>query len=227
MASGRVVPNPALLEQYKCIVQYGRSPYRNPLFRSGLLRALLQQRPWYECLADMLQQRPWPFFIRCQKTPVGIPWFSADAANKFQELPQRHQGDAYMAEHATSGPPPTPPLELLIFRLIQTYVNRKTEEKCGLNREDFKDRKIKDEKSGKERVDVPSEYRDAREKVASDAFLAMRSRREQDFVDFFTATVCSVGQFLKDDEYQLVANSLLHRPEDVKTLTLLALSANS
>ena len=53
------------------------------------------------------------------------------------------------------------------------------------------------------------------------------SRREQDFVDHFTATFCYVKQFLPEDDFRVVAEALLTKPEDVKTLTLLALSANS
>ena len=76
-------------------------------------------------------------------------------------------------------------------------------------------------------MDVPSEYREAREKIVSDVFLAMRSRREQDFVDYFTATICSVGYYLSPEDFQLVADKLLRSPEDLKTMTMLALSANS
>ena len=93
-------------------------------------------------------------------------------------------------------------LEILVYKLIQNYVNRKTEDRCGIAWDSLK--KVKDE-SGRERTDVPEEYREAREKVASDIFLAMRSRREQDFVDYFTATICSVRQFLSTDEYCSVA----------------------
>ncbi len=74
---------------------------------------------------------------------------------------------------------------------------------------------------------MPEAYREAREKVASGTFLEMRSRREQAFVDHFTATFCSVKQFLPEKEFRIVAEALLTEPENVKTLTLLALSANS
>ena len=119
------------------------------------------------------------------------------------------------------------PLELLVYRLVQNYVNRKTEDKTGKTWDDIKATKVTDPKSGKERVDVPQDYRDVRAKIASDAFLALRSRREQDFVDYFTISLCSVRQFLREDEFQIVANALLHNCDEVKTLTLLALSANS
>lgn len=126
----------------------------------------------------------------------------------------------------TSTSRPITPLPLLIHRLVQNYVSRKTEERSGVKWETFKDKKIKDDK-GVERIDVPEGYRDARQKVASSLFLEMRSRREQDFVNHFTATLCSVKQSLSKDEFQEVARALLQEHDNVKTLTLLALSANS
>lgn len=235
MAAGRVAPRPGLLERYLAIV--GRPgedpPFRNPLFRRGLMLHLLNDQEWHEPMAPMLMDRPWPFFIRSEKSPKGLPWFWQDAAKKFEDLANQHAADRKgyqeMAQDAPeqAGPAPQTPLPLLIHRLVQNYVLRKTEDKSGLKWEDFKDKKIKDEKTGRERIAVPEIYREAKEKVASGKFLEMRSRREQAFVDHFTATFCSVKQFLPEDDFRVVAEALLHDPETVKTLTLLALSANS
>ena len=118
------------------------------------------------------------------------------------------------------------PLELLIYRLVRTYIIRKTEERSGIKWSDFKD-KTKPDDGGKARVDVPKEYREAKEHIAQDLFLALRSRREVDFTDYFASRVCSVGQFLPEANYQTVARALLEKPDEVKTLALLAVSANS
>jgi CRISPR-associated protein Cmx8 len=228
MAAGRVAPRPGLVDRYQAIVgTRGRpSPYRNPLFRSALLLALLHDRDWYECMAPLLAERPWPFFVRGEKAPRGLPWFAADATAKLQaeeEIFQKErQAISDNANQAARVSPPRAPLPLLIHRLIRNYVLRKTEEKSGI-----KWKAIKDNRDADGRRMIPQAFRDAREKVASDTFLAMRSRREQDFVDYFTASICSVGQFLPEAEYQTVADALLRCPEDVKTLSLLALSANS
>jgi CRISPR-associated protein Cmx8 len=233
LASGRVAPRPALLDAYLAISSAEAPIYRNPLFRSGLLRSLLRDRPWYEGLAPLLSERPWPFFVRSVDTPRTMPWFASDAAKMFQALLDNFQHEVEehtaMAKQAPeeAGPVPQAALDLLIFRLVRNYVQRRAEEKSGLTWDSFKDRKIKDERTGKERIDVPQEYLDAREKVASSTFLAMRSRREQDFVDHFTATFCSLRQFLPEEDFSVVAEALLHRSDDVKALTLLALSANS
>lgn len=232
MAGGRIAPNPRLLLEYRAIVGVAGTPppYRNPLFRRGLMLGLLNDRAWYETMGPILVERPWPFFIRSEQSPAHLPWFRQDAAVKFEEIVQSHQ--EALKEYETMSTDsavtrPTMPLSLLIHRMVQTYVNRRTEEKCGKKWEEFKDKKIKDEKSGKERIDVPTDYREAKEKVASSIFLEMRSRREQEFVDHFTATFCSVKQYLPEEDFRIVAEKLLTEWETVKTLTLLALSANS
>jgi CRISPR-associated protein Cmx8 len=230
MAAGRVAPRPGLLDAYLAVVGDAtrRPPFRNPLFRSGLLLALLRDRPWYECLAPMLAERPWPFFVRGEGTPRSLPWFAADAAAKLKAEHEAHERelevyDAMQKESpAAAGTPPKPPLPDLVRRLVRRYVLQKTEEKSGLKWEAVKDTRAEDG-----RVAVPKPFREAKEKVIADAFLAMRSRREQDFVDYFTATICSARQFLREEEFGVVADALLTRPEDVKTLTLLALSASS
>ena len=208
-----------------------RDRFRNPLFRAGVMLALLEGKPWYLPMRATLMERPWPLFVRSEKTPAGLPWFAADVSKKFQDVSQDYQEEVEaMSEIQNLGAAPDRPkprLERLVYRLIQNYVRRKTEEKCGIRWEDFKDNKVKDENTGKERINIPREYQEAREKVVSDGFLAMRSRREQDFVDYFTATVCSVAQFLPEDEFCVVAKALLEEPEKVKTLALLAFSASS
>jgi CRISPR-associated protein Cmx8 len=235
LAAGRVTPRPGLLASYQGIVGYpGRPPpFRNPLFRRGLMVALLKDQEWYEPFRPLLVERPWPLFIRSEKSPKTLPWFWQDAAQKYTELQTQHSEEKQeyeaMAKDSPDAPasaPPTP-LSLLIHRLVQSYVLRKTEEKSGYKWDDFKNNKVKDDKTGRERIDVPEAYRNAKERVASGIFLEMRSRREQDFVDHFTATFCSVKQFLPENDFRLVADALLTQPENVKTLTLLALSANS
>ena len=109
-----------------------------------------------------------------------------------------------------------------IYSLIRAYVNQRTEEKSGIKYDDF--RNSKDEKG---HVQYPPAYREARERVCSDAFLAIRGRRERDFVDYFAGTICSVPQWLPEDDFIAVSQSLSTDWERVKTLSMLALSAQS
>ena len=113
-------------------------------------------------------------------------------------------------------------LALCVHRLIRDYANRRTEEKSGKKYADFRDQK---DKNG--RIKYPQEYREAREKICSDAFLAMRGRRDQAFVEYFTGTIGSIPQYLPEDDYLVVSKALLTDWEQVKTLSMLALSAVS
>ena len=228
LASGRMAPNAALLEDYLAIIDAKPQPYRNPLFRLGLLTALLNNSSWFGGFAKMLLERPWTLFLRCSETPRTMPFFANDVAAKFRNVRSRYHANLEDPEDMSDTPLETAdePLELLIYQLVRTYIVRKTEERSGLKWNDFKDNTLPSD-SGKPRVDVPKEYREAKERIAQDLFLALRSRREVDFVDYFAARICSVGQFLTEAKYQTVARALLDKPEEVKTLALLAVSANS
>jgi|CXWL01.1.fsa_nt_gi CRISPR-associated protein Cmx8 len=117
-----------------------------------------------------------------------------------------------------------------VHGLVKTYVYRKSESKSGIKWAEFKNKKVKDESTGKERINVPQRYREIREKVCADAFLRLRAcKAREDFVAYFTGTICSVPQFLPEPEYQIVADAILtdERWEEVKALTMLALSGLS
>jgi CRISPR-associated protein Cmx8 len=93
--------------------------------------------------------------------------------------------------------------------------------------------------AGKERRIYPNDFREAQQRVCSDAFLAMRSRHDQDFVEFFAGSICSVAQFLPRDDYQFLIRTLMTKPdpdpvarkglswEDVKAIAMIAVSATS
>jgi CRISPR-associated protein Cmx8 len=117
-----------------------------------------------------------------------------------------------------------------IHGLVRSYVFRRTESKSGIKWDDFKDRKIVDSGTGRARIDVPPKYREAREKVCTEAFLRLRAcRSREDFVGYFTGTICSVPQYLPPAEYDALSRIVLdeNRWEDAKALAMLALSALS
>jgi CRISPR-associated protein Cmx8 len=117
-----------------------------------------------------------------------------------------------------------------VHDLVSEYVYRKSEAKSGIKYESFKDKREKDPVTGKERLAVPKDYREAREKVCTDAFLRLRScRSREDFASYFTGTICSIPQYLPSEEYERISLSLLDDEhwEDVKNLAMLALSALS
>lgn len=116
-----------------------------------------------------------------------------------------------------------PKLQKRVYDMVAAYVYRKSEDRCGITWETIKDH-LKAE--GNHQV---QQYREAREKVCKSAFLAVRSRKSrEEFTSFFTGTICSVPQFLPQNEYDAVAEALLNdKWEDVKSLSMLAFSGLS
>lgn len=105
---------------------------------------------------------------------------------------------------------PEDQVELLVYQIAKQYVVRKVGMKDGLA--------WNTPNKGKE-------YRDAVEKTARSAFLAVRSRNNEDFIEYFTGTLCSVPQFLPKESFERMSKALLEDSRHVRTLTMMALSA--
>jgi CRISPR-associated protein Cmx8 len=114
-------------------------------------------------------------------------------------------------------------LQKRVYDMVATYVYRKTESRCGIVWDAVRDH-LKEENNPSTK-----QYREAREKICSGAFLAIRSRKSrEDFNAYFTGTICSVPQFLPHGEFDSLADALLgDRWEDVKSLSMLALAGLS
>lgn len=214
----KIIPRQGLLSQYESI----RQSCRNPFFKSQLLLNLLRNLNWTEGFLGLFSKYPSEFFIRTDKTPETVSLFSADARKKFDTIVDefhRLEEAHTMAEDAVKKR-----IEKRVYDMIGAYVRQKTEAKSKIKWNDFKDKKTSDGK-----IAIPPAYREEKQKICMDAFLAMRSRREQEFIEYFTGTICSVPQFLPSDDYIFVSKALLKEGgwEEVKALSMLALSAHS
>jgi CRISPR-associated protein Cmx8 len=111
-----------------------------------------------------------------------------------------------------------------VYEMVRAYVMRKTESRSQISWQSF--RESRDEKG---RVKAPEPYREARHKVCMDAFLAMRSRRSrEEFRDYFIGSICSVPQYLPEEDYQAVASALGSDGwEELRSLAMLAMSAHA
>ena len=107
--------------------------------------------------------------------------------------------------------------ESLIYRIVGIYLNRKLKSKYQLEWGD-------ELKNNSKKLD---EYQKSKEKLARDAFLAIRSRTGQDFIDYFASTLCSVAQNMNEESYIRLTIALINDTDKVRTLTMLALSARS
>jgi CRISPR-associated protein Cmx8 len=217
LAAERLIPQSEIIRNYE---QF-REVIKNPLFKSLCLPNLLRQKSWYENADSLFNRYPMPCFIfKSDKTPKSMRFFGSEAKEKFRIIEKKLGVEAKGGKMTDQGRDDQ--LAIRIYRLIQAYANYRTEEKSGKKFKDFQN-----EKDGKNRIIYPAEYREAREKVCSDAFLAIRSRREQDFVEYFSGTICSVPQFLPETDYLMIAHALNKDWAKIKTLSMIALSAQS
>lgn len=218
LSSGRIVPQESLLKDYPLIVGKPgeKPPFSNPLFRRGLMLAMLEGVPWFRPFGKQFSEWPAHFFVHSDKSPPRLSWFWADARKKLSQETDR-------MPKLPDDPPPDPELLLmtLVHKLVRSYVNDRAKSKSGVNLDKFKE-------GDKINWDaLPKEFYEARRSVGESLFLEFRSRREQAFIDHFAQTLFSAKQFLSDEHFTTIGHALLHRTEDVKTLTLMSLSANS
>lgn len=217
LGSERVLPEAVDLAEYELI----RETFRNPLFRARRMGNLLFGEPWHAHMDSLFSQFPIDFFVFQGHNPISSPgFFGQDAKRTFDVLLRNLSTEGGTKD--MSAQDNSDELAVHVYKLIRTYVNRRTEEKSGKKYQDFKGDR---DKNG--RILYPREYRESRGKVCSDAFLATRGRRDRDFVEYFTGTICSVPQYLPEADYLAVSRALMTDWQTVKTLTMLALSAQS
>jgi hypothetical protein len=179
------------------------------LWHAGVRRQVLEN-----ALEDRLPDRWWWGFDRiCATTPrsqtLDSSRFRHDARILFEHFHPTPSKEAPMAD------PDREPraLEQIILHMVTTWISSRLESKYQLLWTTVK---------GTPRA---AEYEEKRSKLAAEAFLAARSRPGQDFTQWFTTTLCSVNQRLAEKEYVLLSRALEQRPDQVRAMTLLALSA--
>jgi CRISPR-associated protein Cmx8 len=207
----RLDPDSHMIDRHAQI----RKALWSPLFRKQRLLNLVKHKPWYIGFDALLSKLP-------DKQSIGNEYFRHDVRESF-----KYEVSAMSEEIQNSGAPLTEELtdstgseiscEVLIYKLVRAYISQKLESKYQL-----KWSAVKDNPSKK------AEYEKNKEKIAKSAFLDIRSRTEKvDFINYFASTLCSVPQYLKPDDFVTLTRTLYDEPDKVRTLTLLALSANS
>lgn len=232
-AAGRVSPNRRLLAGYRAIScpKDESVRYRNPLFRRGLLAALLDDEPWYRPLGRAFSTFEDAVFLRQRRKAddKGPPQFADDAGKKFRHeaklLTEKLKRYEDMSEpDRAAAPRPNPEPAVIVNRVVRAYLLSRAKDKSGIDPDKFKTADGEMDYKA-----VPVEFNEAKLKLAQSLILEFRSRRDQAFVDHFAATFFSVTQRLNEPDRLELADMLTAdaRRDDLKTLTLLALSANS
>ena len=177
-----------------------RGRYWDVMFRQARLRALVARQPWYNEFGRV-------FSMVDYKLTFGREYFRRDAREAFKLEAE------IMADHTKE--PSAQTTEALVYRVVGAYLGRKLESKYGLKWKEV-------ENTARE-----ADYKRSKEKLAKDAFLAVRSRVGGNFVEYFAGTLCSVPQHVGEEGFRELTRVLLTETDTVRTLTLLALSARA
>lgn len=172
--------------------------YWSPVFRRQRLTNLITLGPHWYSGFDRV------FSTTPHAQTIGSKQFRHDAREAFSREANMNRKEG------------SPSIETVVFKKVGIFVSSKIKGKLGLGYKEAKE---------KGRL---GEYRTIREKTAREAFLAARSRSGESFVEFFTATLCSVPHRLNEEEYLLISAALtdpIAVENQLRPLTLLALSA--
>jgi CRISPR-associated protein Cmx8 len=201
LSASRVEPAWTMVDAY---VRLRKMELWDPTFRRARLVNLLDEKPWYtgfDRIVETLSQN---------KLTIGSSAFRHDARLSFELEKKQREDLMNEGEEQAKGAA----LEDVIYALMQSYVLQRLDSKYDLKWETAKDNPKKRD-----------EYNEKKQKIAKDAFLAVRSRTGADFVSYFAGTLCSVSQYLPKERFALLTRALHDETERVRTLTLLALSA--
>lgn len=198
-------------DKYKQI----KDKYWCPWFRKQRLKNLLNSSVYTDSQESKSEEIP-PWFgfddllsrIPRKWLETGKDYFSHDARILFNEEILNQQGVTEMSKNNTK----IRDYALIVYQVCQSYVMGKLENKYQLKWDKVK---------GNPKLE--KDYSDNKTKIANEAFLAVRSRTEkQAFIDYFVSTLYP---FIKKEEFAQFAEDLFNKTDEIRALTLLALSS--
>jgi CRISPR-associated protein Cmx8 len=214
LGSARLDPEVEMIDQY---AQF-RDSLWNPLFRRQRLLNLVNKRNWHSGFDNLMSKLPY-------EQTIGNSYFRRDARESFRNevktMNKLMNGSVEELETNDSTLPENVSDETLIYRVVSNYLRHKLKSKYQ--------REWKQEWKGV-RENKPAEMKDYEEKkakLAREAFLAIRSRTDQDFMEYFVSTLCSVPQSMSEQRFISLTKALVERRDDIRTLTMLALAAQT
>lgn len=196
-------------------------PTRSSLDRSAVMSECRSHLIKHQVLANILAEHAWwrgfdrVCAVHSKDLTIKDAGFRHDAQllfTRFHSQPVSPDKDAPMSEQNADQPRKPRDLEPLILHVVQSWLTGRLKSKYDLAYREVKD-------------GDRSEFDQKKSKLATEAFLAARSRPGREFARWFTSTLCSENQRLNEDEFVLLAKALDERPDQIRSLTLLALSA--
>lgn len=182
-----------------------KSYYKNQLCRRQMILNYLNGKDWFYGFDSLLSKTD-------SEQTIGNSFFRGDVRKAFEdtEIINESKGANTVSEENY--------ISSLIYQLVSHYLKSKVDSK-------FPEHKWRSEWKGQSLPQKTKHY-ELRGDLARKAFLAVRSRTDTDFTDYFVSTLCSFPQFLKQEDYIILADELHRNSDKVRTLTMLALSAN-
>jgi CRISPR-associated protein Cmx8 len=173
------------------------------LIKHQVLLNLISQKPWWHGFERICATFSKDFTIKDNA-------FRHDARELFKHFTPE---DSPMPDHQSVKT--ARPLEQIILQMVQAWISGRLESKYDLIWSKVKDSPKQDD------------YEKKKSKLATEAFLAARSRPGKEFARWFTSTLCSVNQrgISSEVDFVALAQALDENPDHVRSLTLLALSA--
>lgn len=214
LGSSRLDPEAEMIDQY---AQF-RDSLWNPIFRRQRLLNLVNHRNWYAGFDSLMSKLPY-------EQTIGNSYFRRDARESFRNevktMNQPINGAVEELETNDSTLPESVSDETLIYRVISNYLRHKLKSKHQLE--------WKPEWKGvrEKKPTAMKDYEEKKAKLAREAFLAIRSRTDQDFVEYFASTLCSVPQGMSEQRFVSLTTALVNNTERIRTLTMLALAAQT
>jgi len=214
LGSARLDPEAGMIDQY---AQF-RDSLWNPLFRRQQLLNLVNKRDWYAGFNSLMAKLPY-------EQTIGDGYFRRDARESFRNevktMNRPVNGSVEDPETNDAALPENVSEETLIYRVVSNYLRHKLKSKHQLEwKPEWKG--ARDNKPAEMK-----EYEEKKAKLAREAFLAIRSRTDQDFVEYFVSTLCSVPQSMGEQRFVSLTKALVEREDDIRTLTMLALAAQT
>lgn len=209
LSSFRMDPEADVIDRY---AQFRNSCW-NPTFRKQRLINLVNNREWFDGFDSVLSRQPYA-------QTIGNNYFRRDARTSFlsevKNMSENVNDIVETSEVEGGAIFDRSDDQSLIYRVIGNYLRRKLKSKEDLTWESVKGNSQKEE-----------EYKKKKRKLAREAFLAVRSRTGGDFVEYFTSSICSVSQSMSEQQYAILTKSLFGDTDKARTLTMLALAAQT
>lgn len=206
----RVDPAFLMIDKYAL----AKDRFKHQLFRKQRILNVLNEKDWFYGFDSLLSKTD-------IELTISNSYFRSDARRAFEDIGviNRSKGvysmDEQIKDKDTQAEEKIPKtIEEIVYSLVRTYISAKLKSKYQLEwKESYK-------KTPKE-----NDYNEKKRKVVRDAFFAIRSRTEDDFIDYFASSLCAFPQFLNEQGYATLAKALHEETDKVRTLTMLALSA--